>query len=253
MTVPAAALPAPPVDGATVFVGEAWVGEVCVGEAVPVAELVTLDGHCGCPSAYSVHTGAGLEDEVCTGAIGTVDDGTTYVEGATLVETGHCGCPSTYSVHTAVGLAEEDTGATDGHCGCPSTYSVHTGATETVDVGTTDEVLVAVQKLSYHVQYALSSAGLQVLWMHLSTLVLPQRSDSDEMPAFTKHLLQQSGVDVGAAGAVDDGVTDGHCGCPSTYSVHTGAGDDQVVGAVQTELEDVLVTARGEQLLVVVV
>jgi hypothetical protein len=55
-----------------------------VDEGIADAELI---GHCGCPSTYSVHTGAGLDD-------GTPD--------------GHCGCPSTYSVHTGPTGTVED-------------------------------------------------------------------------------------------------------------------------------------------------
>ena len=84
-------------DGATYEVGEALVvvvqgedtGATGTLDVVGTAETL-LAGHCGCPSTYSVHTGAGLEDGV---------------------PDGHCGCPSTYSVHTGpTGTVEDGIG-----------------------------------------------------------------------------------------------------------------------------------------------
>jgi hypothetical protein len=109
----------------------------------------------------------------------------------------------------------------------------------------TDEELDTVQKLSYHAQYALSSAGLQVSWTHLSTLVLPQSWDSDEMPAFAKHAVQQDGVGVADGTVLEltaphEELLDGY----GTALEETGA-----TGTLELEL----VTHKGEQLLVVVV
>lgn len=55
------------------------------------------------------------------------------------------------------------------------------------------ELLVDGQKLSYHVQYASSSAALQESWIHASTAVLPQRLASLVMLFSVKQVVQQAG------------------------------------------------------------
>ena len=86
-------------------------------------------------------------------------------------------------------------------------YGVDNGVQTVVTVVVPVEV--ATQKPLYQFQYAASSAALQVSWMHLDTLSLPQR-DASEVTSFSAKQLdqQESTGELGVADGVVDGVAE---------------------------------------------